>query len=330
MIDVDCVVVVVLDGVLKFFGVLKVLDCVILFIGFGECLGLVGYNGVGKLMLVNLIISLFVLIEGWVVYFGYVDYLFVGICVILQEGMLCFNLIVLENLQVIQCDLIGWGWCGVVGGCVMVVLDWIFLGYCICRDMLVVDMMLVEVQMVEIVIGFVEGVFLVWLVVLDEFILLLDVLIVVQLMVYIWCFCGVGGVVIFILYMLGEIFDVVICIVVMCDGCCIVDWLVVVFLWQGLVDLMGYVVDDDYQFSVVVFVCVFGDMFSYILCIFEGIEVWCGEIVGLVGLVGYGQVEVLVCFYLLCSSDWCGSCDFEVVFVVGDWWCDGVMLIWLI
>ena len=109
MTDADRAAVVVLDGASKSFGALKALDRVTLSIGRGECLGLVGHNGAGKSTLVNLITSLFAPTEGRVAYPGHADHLSAGIRAISQEGTLCPNLTVLENLQVTQRDLTGWG-----------------------------------------------------------------------------------------------------------------------------------------------------------------------------------------------------------------------------
>ncbi|SMO91390.1 sugar ABC transporter ATP-binding protein [Paracoccus laeviglucosivorans] len=326
----DRAAVVVLDGASKSFGALKALDRVDLSVGPGECLGLVGHNGAGKSTLVNLITGLFAPTEGGVSYPGAADHRAAGIRSISQEGTLCPNLTVLENLQVTQRDLTGWGWRGAAAGRVMAALDAIFPGHRIRAHTLVIDMTLAEQQMVEIAIGFAEGATPARLVVLDEPTSSLDASIAAQLMTHIRRFCAGGGAVIFISHMLGEIFDVATRIVVMRDGRSIADRPAGDFTRQGLVDAMGHVADDDHQPSPAALARALGDKSSHILRTPEGVEARRGEIVGLAGLAGHGQAEALARFYLSRSSDWRGASDPQAVFVAGDRKRDGVMPVWSI
>ena len=323
--------VVVLDGASKRFGALKALDRVDLFIGPGECLGLVGHNGAGKSTLVNLITGLFAPTEGRVTYPGATGPLEAGIRAISQEGTLCPNLTVLENLSVVQHDLTGPGWRSRAFGRIKAALDGIFPGHRIRPDGLVIDMTLAQQQMVEIAIGFAQGPTPARLVVLDEPTSSLDASIAAQLMAHIRRFCADGGAVIFISHMMGEIFDVAGRIVVMRDGRSIADRPAHGFSRRGLVDAMGHVAaDGDHPATPAAIARALGDKSAAILRTPEGIEARKGEIVGLAGLAGHGQAEALARFYLSQSSDWRGARDPRVAFVAGDRKRDGIMPIWSI
>lgn len=320
-----------LQAASKSFGALRALDQVDLVIAPGECLGLVGHNGAGKSTLVNLITGLFAATGGRVDYPGHAAPLEAGIRAISQEGTLCPNLTVLENLSVVQRDLTGPGWRPRAAGRIRVALDRIFPGHRIRPDGLVADMTLAEQQMVEIAIGFAEGGAPARLVVLDEPTSSLDASIAAQLMAHIRRFCAEGGAAIFISHMMGEIFEVASRIVVMRDGRSIADRPAGAFTRQSLVDAMGHVAaGDDHPASPAALARTLGDKADAILRTPEGIEARKGEIVGLAGLAGHGQAEALARFFLSQSSDWRGSARPRAAFVAGDRRRDGIMPIWSI
>lgn len=322
--------IVLLDGASKSFGALKALDRVDLAIGGGECLGLVGHNGAGKSTLVNVITGLFAPTEGSIRYGGADGPLAAGIRAISQEGTLCPNLTVLENLSVVQHDLTGPGWRSRAAARIRTALDAIFPGHRIRPDTLVLDMTLAEQQMVEIAIGFAEGAAPARLVVLDEPTSSLDAAIAAQLMAHIRRFCAAGGAVILISHMMGEIFDVASRIVVMRDGRNIADRPAADFSRQSLVDAMGHVAADDHAASPAALTRALGDKAHAVLRTPEGISARKGEIVGLAGLAGHGQAEALARFYLTQSSDWHGAAEPRAAFVAGDRRRDGIMPIWSI
>ena len=319
--------VVMLEGASKSFGALKAMDHVDLHVSPGESLGLVGHNGAGKSTLVNLITGLFAPSAGRVSYPGASDHRMAGIRAISQEGTLCPNLTVLENLQVVQRDLNGWGWRRVAARRIRTALDAVFPGHRIRPDMLVADMSLAESQMVEIAIGFAEGPIPARLVVLDEPTSSLDAQVSAQLLAHIRRFCADGGAAIFISHMLGEVFAVADRIVVMRDGRIIADRPTSGFSRQGLVDAMGHVADDRNQPGPAAQARNLGDT---VLRTPEGIEARRGEIVGLAGLAGHGQAEALARFYLSQGSDWRSTARPSAVFVAGDRRRDGVMPVWSI
>ncbi|MTH76146.1 sugar ABC transporter ATP-binding protein [Paracoccus aestuariivivens] len=326
----QAVPVVELLGASKSFGALKALDHVDLRIAAGECLGLVGHNGAGKSTLVNLITGLFAPTEGQVRYAGAANHLEAGIRAISQEGTLCPNLTVLENLSVVQRDLTGLGWRRRAADRIRSALDVIFPGHRIRSDSLVIDLTLAEQQMVEIAIGFADGLRPARLVVLDEPTSSLDASIAAQLLAHIRRFCAEGGAVIFISHMMGEIFDTASRIVVMRDGRLIAERPAGQFTRQGLVDAMGHVTESDVQPSPAALARALGDKSQAILRTPEGIEARKGEIVGLAGLAGHGQAEALARFYLSQSSDWHGAARPAAAFVAGDRKRDGLMPIWSI
>ncbi|MDS9466104.1 sugar ABC transporter ATP-binding protein [Paracoccus sp. MBLB3053] len=322
--------VVVLKGASKNFGALRALDHVDLSIAPGECLGLVGHNGAGKSTLVNLVTGLFAPTGGEIFYPGASDHVGAGIRAISQEGTLCPNLSVLENLQVAQRDLTGWGWRKLAARRIGAALDAIFPEHRIRPEASIFDMTLAEQQMIEIAIGFAEGAAPARLVVLDEPTSSLDASISAQLLAHIRRFCATGGAVVFISHMLGEVSEVADRIVVMRDGRIIADRLANGFTRQGLVDAMGHVAEHARQTSPAALTRAWGDHSQPILRTPEGVEARRGEVVGLAGLAGHGQAEALARFYLAQSSDWRSLTEPAAVFVAGDRRRDGLMPIWSI
>jgi len=322
--------VVTLQGASKNFGALRAMDHVDLAVAPGESLGLVGHNGAGKSTLVNLVTGLFAPTSGRVLYPGATDHASAGIRAISQEGTLCPNLTVLENLQVVQRDLTGWGWRKTAARRIRASLDRVFPGHRIRPDSLVAEMTLAEQQMVEIAIGFADGPVPARLVVLDEPTSALDASIAAELLAHIRRFCAEGGAAIFISHMLGEVFDVADRIVVMRDGRIMADRPAAEFTRQGLVDAMGHVADEDHQPSPAALARALGDKSHAILRTPEGIEARKGEVVGLAGLAGHGQAEALARFYLSQGSDWRGSARPSAAFVAGDRRRDGLMPVWSI
>ncbi|MDN3712754.1 ATP-binding cassette domain-containing protein [Paracoccus cavernae] len=322
--------VVALQAASKHFGSLKALDAVTLSIGAGECLGLVGHNGAGKSTLVNLVTGVLSASEGRVTYPDHTGPLDAGIRAISQEGTLCPNLTVLENLHVAQHDLTGAGWRSRAGHRVKAALDTIFPGHRIRPTDLVLDMSLAEQQMVEIAIGFAESSSPARLVVLDEPTSSLDAAIAAQLLAHIRNFCASGGAVIFISHMMGEIFEVATRITVMRDGAVIADRAAGAFTRQSLVDAMGHIASEDHAQTGETASRDLGPKSAAILRTPEGIEARKGEIIGIAGLAGHGQAEALARFYFSQSSDWRVTRDPHAAFVAGDRRRDGVMPIWSI
>ncbi|CAM3068799.1 ATP-binding cassette domain-containing protein [Paracoccus nototheniae] len=317
----------------KSFGPVRALNATSLSVLAGECIGLVGHNGAGKSTLVNLVTGALTASGGTVEYGAGrgtesgADG--AGVRAISQEGTLCPNLTVAENLHVAQRDLTGWGWRGVARARMRAALDSIFPGHRIGPDMTVSSLTLAERQMVEIAIGFAQGATPARLVVLDEPTSSLDAAIARQLMDHVRRFCDGGGAVILISHMLGEIFQVASRIAVMKDGRIILDRPADSFTRQGLVDAMGHVAPEATQTDARATPTTLQFRTTAIRTP-EGITAAPGEVVGLAGLAGHGQAEALARFYLSQSSDWRARRDPQAVFVAGDRVSDGVMPLWSI
>ena len=140
-----------------------------------------------------------------------------------QEGALCPNLTVAENLRIPQRDLTGFSWRGRARRRVAAALDLVFPGHGIDPGVPVGDLSLARRQMVEIAMGFADGPVPARLVILDEPTSSLDAAIAGQLLAHVRRFCAAGGAVVFISHLLGEVFAVADRIVVMKDGRVVAD-----------------------------------------------------------------------------------------------------------
>ncbi|RCK32354.1 ABC transporter ATP-binding protein [Thalassospira profundimaris] len=318
------------------FGAVKALSDVDFRIMPGECVGVVGHNGAGKSTFVNVINGRLSPTSGIVNYAGdnaQADFRnadrarTVGIRSVFQELSLCPNLTVLENLRIPYRNMPLKNWRKEAGQVVKKSLDEIFPGNGINPYSVVADLPIAERQMVEIAIAFSQRDIDARLVILDEPTSSLDGSIAEQLLSYIKRFCEEGGSIIFISHMLGEIFDVATRIVVMKDGRIIDDNLVSKFSRDTLVDAMGHVVPDTPEIQVAKKNRSFGEE---VLRMENGLSARKGEIIGLAGLAGHGQAEVLAACTLARSSDWLASRNPQVVFVAGDRARDGLMPLWSI
>lgn len=128
----------------KSFGLVRALHATNLTVEAGECVGLVGHNGAGKSTLVNLVTGVLSASGGAVEYSGVGNAGGAGVRAISQEGTLCPNLTVAENLHVAQRDLTGWGWRRTARARMRTALDRIFPGHRIRPDMTVSALTLAE------------------------------------------------------------------------------------------------------------------------------------------------------------------------------------------
>ena len=317
-----------LDGVRKHFGAVRALDGVTLEIAPGECLGLVGHNGAGKSTLVNLMNGGLAPSEGRVLHGGTEGAgaaRAAGVRTVFQEGALCPNLTVAENLRIPQRDLTGFGWRARARRRVAEALDRVFPGHGIDPGAPVGDLSLARRQMVEIAMGFADGPVPARLVILDEPTSSLDAAIAGQLLAHVRRFCAAGGAVVFISHLLGEVFAVADRIVVMKDGRVVADRPATGFTRTGLVEAMGHVTPRAAAATLP------GRQTGpEVVATPEGIRARQGEIVGLAGLAGHGQAEALARLYLSRSGDWRAPAAPEAVFVAGDRGRDGLMPLWSI
>ncbi|MFB2552822.1 sugar ABC transporter ATP-binding protein [Ensifer soli] len=319
------------------FGAVKALDGVTLTVMPGECVGLVGHNGAGKSTIVNVINGGLTPHQGRIAAggvalerYGIAQARASGIRCVFQELSLCPNLTVIENTRVMHRSLSGWGWRGRAEVIIRAKLDEVFPGHGIDPRRPVGDLSIAERQMVEIATAFSEAGTPARLVILDEPTSSLDAALAARLLDYVRGFVAKGGAVIVISHILGEILSTASRIVVMKDGRIVADRPAADFTEHSLVEAMGSVVKgrDGASRAPVAGETVLslpprrgrGLSFSAAR----------GEIVGLAGLAGHGQTEMLVDLYLARSRNWLAKRDPEVTFVAGDRTLNGVFPLWSI
>lgn len=318
------------------FGAVKALTDIRLNIMPGECLGVVGHNGAGKSTLINVINGRLPPTQGDVNYGNEASTSDsnnaqrarnAGIRSVFQELSLCPNLSVLENLRISYLNMPLLRWRGNAASAIHSALETIFPNNTIDPYCMVGDLPIAERQMVEIAIAFSRRDIDARLVILDEPTSSLDGSIADQLLNYIKQFCAEGGSIIFISHMLGEIFNVATRIVVMKDGCILTSDHVSRFTRNSLVDAMGHVVGGNEDVIERQKHKALGDE---VLRMQNGLNAYRGELVGLAGLAGHGQAEVLARCFLERSSNWRTTSQPRAVFVAGDRSRDGVMPLWSI
>ncbi|MDB5524106.1 MAG: rbsA 6 [Rhizobium sp.] len=330
--------VVAAEGVKVHFGAVKALDGVDLAIAPGECVGLVGHNGAGKSTIVNVINGGLSPHEGTIRYSGskvgsgIATARANGVRCVFQELSLCPNLTVVENTRVMHSELTGWNWRKRALTVIRDKLGEIFHGHHIDCTSIVGDLSIAERQMVEIAITFATVHEAPKLVILDEPTSSLDAGLAAQLMDYVRKFVASGGSVLLISHILGEILSTSNRIVVMKDGKVVASRPAAEFDGTSLVQAMGSVVREQARNAQA---ATRTDMTPVIeLPPRRGrglpFRAFRGEVIGLAGLGGHGQTEMLLAFYRARSSDWFPGRDREIAFVAGDRSLNGTFPLWSI
>jgi ribose transport system ATP-binding protein len=329
--------VVAAEGVKVHFGAVKALDGVDLAIAPGECVGLVGHNGAGKSTIVNVINGALTPHEGAVRYAGRDAGNGIavaranGVRCVFQELSLCPNLTVVENTRVMHPELKGWGWRGRALGIIRTKLDEVFPGHHIDCAAAVGDLSIAERQMVEIAITFATVHDSARLVILDEPTSSLDAGLAKQLMDYVRKFVAGGGSVLLISHILGEILSTANRVVVMKDGRVVASRPAAAFDIPSLVQAMGNVVKEQARKT--------GSIQTAGKALVDlppirgrGLPFRArkGEVIGLAGLAGHGQTEMLLSLYRTLSSDWIPGRGGDVSFVAGDRSLNGTFPLWSI
>jgi ribose transport system ATP-binding protein len=214
-----------LKDVEKRFGVVPALDGVNFAITSGECIGLVGHNGAGKSTLMHILAGTLMPSQGHVLAAGAIqrDYspgnaMELGIRCVFQELSLCPNLTVAENARVYHAALRGYGWRRRAANLIATKMDEIFPGHDIRPSDLVHDLSIGRRQMVEVARAFTDTRVPARLIILDEPTSSLDAHASGQLLAHIRRAVGLGMSFVFISHLLGEILDCSDRIVVMRDG----------------------------------------------------------------------------------------------------------------
>jgi ribose transport system ATP-binding protein len=331
-----------LDGVEKSFGAVRALARVSLEVPAGACLGLVGHNGAGKSTLMNILAGTLsasagrILVSGQDVSarYGVTAANRLGIRCVFQELSLCPNLSVAENARIMHPSLRGMGWrrraATLIGG----MLDEIFPGHDIEPSQLVGDLSIARRQMVEIARAFSATDTPVRLVILDEPTSSLDGVLASQLLAFVRNFVAGGGAVILISHLLNEILTTADRIVVMRDGGIVADRAARDFTRVTLVESMGSVAQEQarrdhrsataaVELKVSVAPAAQGDATTLVANR--------GEVIGLAGLGGHGQTDMLVRIFQGQRKAQAGvTVSGRTAMVAGDRQTDGLFPLWSI
>jgi ribose transport system ATP-binding protein len=334
--------IVTLNGVEKSFGAVRALAGVDLLVGSGECVGLVGHNGAGKSTLMNILAGTLTADRGEVVVgrepqrnYSVASAHKLGIRCVFQELSLCPNLTVAENAQVLHPSIAGFGWRKRAGQLIRSQLDEIFPGHGIAADAVVGDLPIGKRQMIEVARAFTVTDAPLRLVILDEPTSSLDAHRAGQLLGYVRRVIANGASCILISHLLAEILEYSDRIIVMRDGKVVVSDRATAFNREKLVASMGATVS-----AVVTREASKSPRGSTPVRVkarpaaqTDGIELIAheGETVGLAGLSGHGQTDLLLAIFKGSSRRVSGiSISDPVAMVAGDRQSDGIFSLWSI
>jgi ribose transport system ATP-binding protein len=331
-----------LDGVEKHFGAVRALAGVDFAVSVGECVGLVGHNGAGKSTLMHVLAGTLTPDRGQIVIGAepQKDYAVVlaqklGVRCVFQELSLCPNLTVAENARVLHPSIAGWGWRRRAGKLIGGKLDEIFPNHGISADAVVGDLSIGQRQMVEVARAFTITEAPLHFVILDEPTSSLDSHRAGQLLSYVRRVITTDAGCVLISHLLGEILEYCDRIVVMRDGKVVAADRAAAFNRDKLVTTMGGVVANKMRSEKEAAprgttpVCIRARPVKQ----HNGIELVAhqGEIVGLAGLSGHGQTELLLSVFKGASRHLRGIMVTDsVALVAGDRQSDGIFPLWSI
>lgn len=337
-----------LKNISKYFMSSRALHQVDLSILEGECLGIVGHNGAGKSTLVNILTGTYPPTEGELFIDGELQPpgydIFAansqGIRVVFQELSLCPNLTVAENIKVFHRNISGYGWKKLARDMIVSSLDEIFPDHGIHPDSVVSGLTLGQRQMVEIAKAFTAPDKPLRLIILDEPTSALDHKRSRQLIDYLDTLREKKLSVIYISHLLDEVLASTDRIVVMKDGEKVGVEETDGSTRESIIELMGEAKTDAGRESAAA---------DDSLTLKEGqhaagkkpvieprrqngevkLRVNEGEIVGLTGLAGHGQTDLLIeLFDKRRTGEY--RVHAPVTFLPGDRQTDGVFPVWSI
>jgi ribose transport system ATP-binding protein len=331
-----------LDGVEKHFGAVRALAGVDFAVSVGECVGLVGHNGAGKSTLMHVLAGTLTPDRGQIVIGAepQKDYAVVlaqklGVRCVFQELSLCPNLTVAENARVLHPSIAGWGWRRRAGKLIGGKLDEIFPNHGISADAVVGDLSIGQRQMVEVARAFTITEAPLHFVILDEPTSSLDSHRAGQLLSYVRRVITTDAGCVLISHLLGEILEYCDRIVVMRDGKVVAADRAAAFNRDKLVTTMGGVAANKMRSEKEAAprgttpVCIRARPVKQ----HNGIELVAhqGEVVGLAGLSGHGQTELLLSVFKGASRHLRGIMVTDsVALVAGDRQSDGIFPLWSI
>ena len=315
------------------YGEVVALDGVSLHVNPGECIGLVGHNGAGKSTLVNIINGGLTPQQGQMSSDGVALPAYsVGIArahglrCVFQELSLCPNLTIIENTRLMHRSLGGIGWRTRARAIISASLDTVFPGHGLDPRAQVGTLSIAQRQMVEIAMAFSDAGIAPRLVILDEPTSSLDAGLAAQLLTHVRAFVAGGGAVILISHILSEVLSTGTRIVVMKDARIVAERHAADFTQAGLVEAMGSVahIETTRPQS--------RDMPQILTLPTKGLPFAArkGEVIGLAGLGGHGQTDMLLALFDTQSPNWWPARDPAVTFVAGDRRLNGVFDLWSI
>jgi ribose transport system ATP-binding protein len=333
-----------LGSLTKSFGAVQALSGVDLTIVAGEATGLVGHNGAGKSTLMNVLAGTIAPTGGSIAVDGVqrADYgvaaaKALGVRCVFQELSLCANLSVAENTRLLHPHLRGPGWRRRAARLIEDRLDEIFPGHGISPDASVFDLSIGRRQMVEIARAFTVTEDRLRVVILDEPTSSLDQSTARQMLGFMRRFVEQGGSTILISHLLGEILDYCDRTIVMRDGKVVANEATEAFDRARLIATMGGAAASDGAPAPAIARTEGAGRALRVRARPRrqegGIEprAQAGEIIGLAGLAGHGQSELLVeIFDAAARRSARNTVDGPVALVAGDRQTDGVFPLWSI
>jgi ribose transport system ATP-binding protein len=332
-------------GVEKSYGAVRALDGVDFSLSAGECVGVVGHNGAGKSTLMHILNGGVVPDRGRLVVTGQEERSYsparaksLGLRPVYQELSLCPNLTVAENARIVHVSIRGFGWRRRAGRLILDKLDEIFPGHGVRPSELVQDLSIGKRQMVEIARAFtVSSGRPARLVILDEPTSALDAHTAGQLLAYVRRSVASGVSCVLISHILGEVLSTCDRIVVMRDGKVVAADVARNFDRAKLVGAMGGIEPEGSRAQgpaaiaargeapIVVRVRPKRQADDRVLVAHEG------EIIGLAGLAGHGQTDLLLATFAAASHPRAEAMvTAPVALVAGDRQSDGVFPGWSI
>lgn len=285
----------------------------------GECLAVVGHNGAGKSTLMNVLAGTVrpdagdMRVEGATVAFGARH---PSLRFVFQEGSLCPNLSIAENARIMHRDITGFGWRRRCAAVMTEAIETVFPGLHLPPGRMVGDLPLGARQAVEIARAFSHSGAPRAFVVLDEPTSSLDGHFAAALLAHIRRFVAAGGAVVFISHKLNEVLAIADRAIVMRDGSVVAEAWARRMTRDGLVAAMGHAVAPVDRATRAA-------PTGPVLLDIAGLTARRGEIVGLGGLAGHGQTELL-------RQILTGTTGLKTAMVPGDRVADGIFPLWSI
>ncbi len=362
--DADADLLVQVRDAARSFGAVQALSGVDLTLRRGECIGVVGHNGAGKSTLMNVLCGTLAPDRGELrvggeqvggvhaagtsasVRWSVREAQRRGLRCVFQELSLCSNLTLAENMRLVLPRLRGVGWRARAGALLVTSLDRIFPGHGLRADQPVGELPIGKRQMVEIARAFTPGELPLEVMILDEPTSSLDGQAAQQLLAFIRRFVAQGKGCVLISHKLGEVFQATDRVLVMRDGKVVHTARTAATDRERVVAAMGQdehgsgrgLAADAAAGSADSADAAGGRGTAPVVVTVGGatpLRARRGEVIGLAGLAGHGQTELL-----LRVQDAAGHArgpaggaievDGAAAFVAGDRQTDGVLNLWSI